>query len=193
MKILLLITISCLLFTVVEAEVIDRVVASIDNEAITLSDVHDAIRFSGKNISEKEMVETLINRRLLLREARNLRLSEIDKMEIDESVKRLKSKYTSEEAFRKAYNNITEYDLREHIRESLIIERLIDYRIKAFIIITPEQIRDFYEQNRDKFGKEGFEDVRDEINRYLIEIETNRRLKERLDILKRTVTIYRMF
>ncbi len=193
MKILLLITINCLLFTVVDAEVIDRVVASIDNEAITLSDVHDAMQFSGKNISEKEIVETLINRRLLLREARNLKLSEIDKVEIDESVKRLKSKYPSEEAFREAYNNITEYDLHEHIRESLIIERLIDYRIKAFIIITPEQIRDFYEKNRDKFGKEGFEDVRDEINQYLIEIETNKRLKERLDILKRTVTIYRMF
>ncbi|MEW6410363.1 MAG: hypothetical protein AB1488_09690, partial [Nitrospirota bacterium] len=176
-----------------DAEVIDRVVASIDNEAITLSDVHDAMQFSGKNISEKEIVETLINRRLLLREARNLKLSEIDKVEIDESVKRLKSKYPSEEAFRKAYNNITKYDLHEHIRESLIIERLIDYRIKAFIIITPEQIRDFYEKNRDKFGKEGFEDVRDEINQYLIEIETNKRLKERLDILKRTVTIYRMF
>jgi len=59
------------------AELIDRVVAFIDDEAITLTDF---MQYTKKakgltpGISEEEAINALINRRLLLREAKRIRL-----------------------------------------------------------------------------------------------------------------------
>ncbi|HEC98615.1 MAG TPA: hypothetical protein ENI58_10785 [Nitrospirae bacterium] len=59
------------------AELIDRVVAFIDDEAITLTDFTQYIKKAEKltpGLSEEEAINTLINRRLLLREAKRIRL-----------------------------------------------------------------------------------------------------------------------
>lgn len=59
------------------AEVIDRVAAFIDDEVITLSEFQEYYRNTviiTPGISERDAMETLINRRLLLREANRLRL-----------------------------------------------------------------------------------------------------------------------
>jgi len=59
------------------AELIDRVVAFIDDEAITLSDFIQYTRKAKKlkhELSEEQAINALINRRLLLREAKRIRL-----------------------------------------------------------------------------------------------------------------------
>lgn len=59
------------------AELIDRVVAFIDDEAITLTDFTQYIKKAEKltpGLSEEKAINTLINRRLLLREAKRIRL-----------------------------------------------------------------------------------------------------------------------
>lgn len=59
------------------AELIDRVVAFIDDEAITLTDFMQYIEKAKKlapGLSEEEAINALINRRLLLREAKRIRL-----------------------------------------------------------------------------------------------------------------------
>lgn len=70
----LLFTIHCSLST---AEIKDRVVAFVDNTAITLSELEETygetIRVS-PNITRDEVLHTMVNRLLLLREAKKLRL-----------------------------------------------------------------------------------------------------------------------
>ncbi len=59
------------------AELIDRVVAFIDDEAITLTDFMQYIEKAKKSapgLSEEEAINALINRKLLLREAKRIRL-----------------------------------------------------------------------------------------------------------------------
>ncbi|MBI4824034.1 MAG: hypothetical protein HY805_07390 [Nitrospirae bacterium] len=68
-----------------QAEVIERVSAFIDDEAITLSELEDAYRKTVKlkpDISYEEVLNTLINRSLILMDARRLRLE----AESDEAV-----------------------------------------------------------------------------------------------------------
>lgn len=60
-----------------EAELIDRVVAFVDEEAITLSEFqsqYDNIRTLSPNVTREEVIQTIINRKLLLREARKYRI-----------------------------------------------------------------------------------------------------------------------
>lgn len=60
-----------------EAELIDRVVAFVDEEAITLSEFrsqYDNIRELSPDVTREEVIQTIINRKLLLREARKYRI-----------------------------------------------------------------------------------------------------------------------
>ncbi len=57
--------------------VIDRLAAYVDDTAITLSDLQDElkkIRETDPEITEKEVIESMINRTLLIKEAKKIRL-----------------------------------------------------------------------------------------------------------------------
>jgi hypothetical protein len=74
--VLLLFTFYFSLFTVTGAELVDRVVAYIDDRAITLSELNetsDKTRKVQPDITQKEVLDTMINRMLLLNEAKRLR------------------------------------------------------------------------------------------------------------------------
>lgn len=65
----------------VEADVLDRVVAFIDNEAITLSEfrkTYSITTASVGNVTSAEVLNTMINRVLLIKEAKKLRLEAPD-------------------------------------------------------------------------------------------------------------------
>lgn len=133
----------------VGAEVIDRVVAFIDDTAITQTELEDTYAETVKitpGATRLEALETMMNRRLLLREARKLRL--------------------------KGEN------------DSDILEQYINLKVKAFIRIEEDAVRKFYNENREKMGGMDYSSVRGDIERYLREIEVNRRLRDHLAELR---------
>ena len=74
--VLLLFAFHCSLFTVSSAELIDRVVACVDDKAITLSELNetfDRTRKMQPDITRREVLDTMVNRMLLLNEAKRLR------------------------------------------------------------------------------------------------------------------------
>ncbi len=150
------------------AEIVDRIVATINNDVITLSELRERSRLRPEgfgelsrtaqpegleNRDEREVLEGMINRILLLSEAKRLGLEGADE------------------------------------DDKIMIERFIDRRIKAFILIPMERARDFYEKNKDRFGGKDFLEVKDEINLYLLEEETNLRLERYLKELREKADI----
>jgi len=146
----------CLIFIAVflppivaSAEVIDRVVAFIDDTAITQSELEatyaEAVRIT-PGATRREVLETMINKRLLLREGRKLKFTEGN--------------------------------------EADIIEQYINLKVKAFIRIDEEAVRKFYNENREKMGGKDYSVVRGDIERYLREVEVNRRLRDHLAELR---------
>lgn len=74
--VLLVVTFFSLFFTICNAGLIDRVVAYIDDRAITLSELDETFEKTKKaqpDISRREVLDTMINRMLLLNEAKRLR------------------------------------------------------------------------------------------------------------------------
>ncbi len=147
---ILLFTVHCLLFTVhCSAEVIDRVVAFVDDRAITMSELENNYKDTVKlvpDIKREEVLNTAINRILLLREAKKLRI--------------------------------------EAPTKDAIIREYIELKLKTIIKITEDDLKEFYEKNRNEFGNVEFDDVRDKIENYLIEKEVNRRLEKHIEELR---------
>lgn len=147
---LLLVACHLSLVTVIcHAELIDRVAAFVDDRAITWSELEENYRNTLKlksDIKRDEVLSTMINRILLLREAKKLRIEAATKDEI-----------------------INEY---------------IELKLRTFIKITEEDLKNFYENNKKEFGKVEFDDIRDKIENYLIEEEVNLRLKRHIEDLK---------
>lgn len=149
----LLFIVLCSLFAVSSAEIVDRIVATINDHVITLSELKERSRIEKRD--EKEVLEGIINMVLLLSEAKRLGLADPEEIGTD------------------PYRDT-----------NIMIERFIERRIKAFILIPMERSKDFYEVNKEKFRGKEFFDVRDEINHYLIEEETNKRIEKYLKELR---------
>ena len=131
------------------AAIRDRVVAYVDNMAITLSDLEERYAETTEvnpDITKEEVLETMINRTLMLREAKKMRL--------------------------------------EALSEHLLLNEYIDLKVKAFIRIKDETIKEFYNSHIEGFQGKEFEDVREEIENYLTETELNQRLKAHISELR---------
>lgn len=143
---------------VASARVLDTVVAFIDNRAITLSELnvdYEEARKTKPDITRQQVLNTMINRRLLLREARRLRL--------------------------------------EGDNEEEVLQDYIDLKVEAFIRITDQEIRNFYQEHGDEFGDKQLSEVRGDIEAYLREREINHRLKEHLKELRSKAYIKVLF
>lgn len=154
-KRILLVFICCLyLIHPAYGELVERVVAIVDDEAITLSEFKEAyqrVLDSGVAPSERlkyEVLDRMINRFLLLREAERIGMR------------------------------------RSGEDDDTLLREYIDRRIRAFIHIPFKQIEDFYRENKDSFGGKEFHEVRSEIERYLTEKELNRRLIKHIKDLR---------
>ena len=128
-----------LLVPVCSAEVLrDWVVAFVDDEAITNSELQEQYRETLKitpDISKEEVLNTMINRILILREAKKYRI--------------------------------------EGPSPDAVIKEYIDLKERAFIRVPETEIEKYFKENSSMFSGKGYEDVRDDIEQYLIEKELN--------------------
>ncbi|GBD97718.1 chaperone SurA [bacterium BMS3Abin06] len=140
------------------AEVLERIVAIVNDDVILLSEYREAIEIakkSGSSISEETILDEMINRRLLLNEAK------------------------------KFWIGVPGIRHKAGMDDSAVISEYIDRRIKAFIHIPYEDIESYYITNRKLFAGKEFYDVRDEIEDYLIKEKLSIRLREYIEELRK--------
>ncbi|MCG2720504.1 MAG: SurA N-terminal domain-containing protein [Thermodesulfovibrionales bacterium] len=127
------------------AEIKDRVVASIDNTAITLSDLEDKYAETVKvlpDITREEVLNTMVNRMLLVREGQKIRIEapsedELMKEYIDLKIRafiRIKDEESSEyyNSHREAFGGKEFDEVREEI-ENYLTERELNDRLKLHL------------------------------------------------------------
>lgn len=132
-----------------QAEIVDRVVAYVDDEPITLSEFKEtraAMRETVPTIKDLDVINSMVNSILLYKEGLRMRLEAPSKDDI----------------------------IREYI----------EIRVKSPIVVREEDIEKFYREHTMEFKGKVYIAVRDEIERYLFELETNRQLKKHIDELK---------
>jgi peptidyl-prolyl cis-trans isomerase SurA len=156
-------------FTSESPVLLDRVVAVVNKEVITWSELYKVMEFEAteqiKNMAEEEkakifkeneplFLETLIDMRLQLQEARNLGIG-ISQEEVDEAIENIKKKYSmSDEDFiasvKKEGFTLGEY--KKRLAEQILINKVVQYEIRNKIVVSDAEVKKYMDTNKDIFS-----------------------------------------
>lgn len=153
-----------------DGELVDRIVAVVNDDIILLSELEKALGPYEEAIKKRdippeteqqllfkareEILNQLIDRELTRQKARELGIS-VDETLVDQTLENMKqSMQYTEEALREilAREGYTLAEYRQHIRDQLLRERLLTREIKAKTIVTKEDIQAYYNDNSDQYG-----------------------------------------
>lgn len=154
----------------VAAKVVDCIAAVVNDDIILLSELDHPfkpylkkIKASGYALDkEREMIskaresvlKQLIERKLIDQEIKNSHVV-VSEKEIDTAIERIKENnfYTAED-LKEALENDgkTLEDLRENIREQILRKKLINFEVQSKIVITPDDIKAFYDSNKKRYS-----------------------------------------
>jgi len=154
------------------AEMVDRIVAIINDEIITLSELNSNLETYVKRVEEssevtdrekmkkqlrKLILNSLIDQKLIAQEAQKLGIAAADD-DIDKAIKSILSrkKITMETLAENIANKGgTIEDYREEIKQHLTKRNLIGKEIRKKVTITQEEIGNYYRKHRNDYeGKE---------------------------------------
>lgn len=152
-----------------EMETVDRIVAVVNEEIITLYDLNrvfepyankvKALRYSKDQERQmlfkvrSDVLKELVDRMLADQEIKRNKLVVSD-AEVDMTIERLKSSRSfTDEDLRAglAEQGLTLEDYRKEIKEQLLRSRLINLEVKSKIVITDETIQAYYDSHREKY------------------------------------------
>jgi peptidyl-prolyl cis-trans isomerase SurA len=154
-----------------QSQVIDRVLAVVNGEVITLSELNEAkarfrlhleipdpIRMNSTDSDpvpgDRELLNRLIEQKLQLQLARKNGI-QAETSEVDgllEEIRRNGRYYTEgdlREALRKEQISVDRY--RKNIENDIVILKLANREIKSGIFIDQEELKSYYEKNSDRF------------------------------------------
>ena len=148
-----------------------EIVATVGDSKITKDELYDKlVEQGGSNILSQMIDAEIINQ-----EAKKEKIQVTDE-EIDAEMENYMAQYGGEEMFESVLqqSGLTKDDLKGDIIQYIQIEKLVDSRI----FITDEEIKEYFEENKDKLGQE--EQVK--ASHILVEDEkTAKDLKKQLD------------
>jgi peptidyl-prolyl cis-trans isomerase C len=139
----------------------DPVVARVQGEPITEKDVLNVInqiaagqqatpeQQQKKNVVfYKNALDSLVSQLLLKHEGQEKKLS-VDQAKADEYFKTLIARFPSEQQFRQALasQGTNETEVRRSIRDSLLLQQVIDETTKDVPAVSDDQIKKFYDEN----------------------------------------------
>jgi len=155
---------------VVSAELVDRIVAVVNDEVISLyeldqvaepyieqvqgsqypSDVERQLVFEVRQKVLSQLIDQTLTDQELERQGIH-----VDENEIDNAIERVKeSRYITDEQLRQSLEEqgITYGEYRDRIKKQILRARLVNREIKSKIVITDEDVRRYYEENREFYA-----------------------------------------
>lgn len=148
------------------AEILDRIVAIVNDDVITFSEVNAAgkpilqqIKRNSSNGQlpeniQREILEELINKKLADQEVARLNIF-VTGEEIDRAIEEIKkdNRLTDKDFMTDlAHQGLTVEDFKKQVKEQIQRLRLIEQEVKAKITITDKQLKDYYSNHVDEFG-----------------------------------------
>ena len=132
-------------------EVVDRIVARVENDIILLSDARELKEYQelvdGKSESESAIVDLLIDQWIVRSEAQLSRFPEPKDDEIDREVSRVVKSFTSAEEYetQKKQSGLSDAEVRKIVATQLYLLNYLDSRFRPSAQIDEKAIEDFYQ------------------------------------------------
>jgi len=146
------------------AKVVDKTVATVDNEVILMSEYENRAKpvieeYGGllkgpdseikmKEIKEK-ILDQMIDEKVLIHEAKRKKI-DVTRKEIQDGIEEIKKRFATEEEYNQelAKQGLSEEKFKEQVKEQLMVIKLIDQEVKAKVVSpTDSDIGDFYKQH----------------------------------------------
>jgi parvulin-like peptidyl-prolyl isomerase len=184
--------------------IIDRIAVIVGNSIIKDSDIDRDIRatdfLNGRPLKlgaeRKPAADRLIDQALIRREIRIGDYPTATFQEADQELEKLeKQRFANQAAFEKALTSygLTPLDLRAEFRWQLTVLRFIDQRFKPAVVVTDQQVDDYYKQHKAALGRqhpgESPEDLHDAVRDTLAGEQVNKLFFDWLDQQRREAKI----
>lgn len=147
------------------AQLVDRIVAIVNDDVISLSDINELlqpyeirVKSSGYPIEKEQeilskiredILNKLIDQRLTDQQIRNLNI-QVSEFEIDAAIERIKeSTFLTQEELKAelAKQGISLEDYRKRIREQILRSKILNMQIKSKVVITRDDIKAYYDSH----------------------------------------------
>ncbi len=131
-------------------QVIDRIVARVENDVILMSDIRQLAEYQvfvdGKAESDEQILERLIDQWIVRTEAAAARFPQPSDQDVERSRARLKRSFSNSESFeeRKKQSGLTDEEILRQLKSQLYLSNYLDSRFRASIQIDDNAIADFY-------------------------------------------------
>jgi hypothetical protein len=132
-------------------EVVDRIVARVENDVILLSEVRELKEYqqlvNGKSESESAILDRLIDQWIVRSEAALSRFPEPKDAEMDREVSRVVKSFASREEYeaRKQQSGLNDAEVRKIVTAQLYLTNYLDSRFRPSVQIDEKAIVDFYQ------------------------------------------------
>ncbi|UCD31908.1 MAG: SurA N-terminal domain-containing protein [Desulfobacterales bacterium] len=157
------------------AEIVDRIVAVVNDDIITLFDLNHLLKPYVEKIEQANYPEDtaqemlykvrenalnrLIEKKLTDQEIKRTKMT-IGEKEIDDRIEQIKkTNFYTDEGLRKELekDGLSMEEYRQQIKDQILRIKLINYEVKSKIVITTEDIKSYYENHQSKYaGKEKY-------------------------------------
>jgi len=154
------------------AEIVDRIVAVVNDDIITLDDLNHTLKPYMKQIKlmgydaekesdvtaklQKDILDRLIDQKLTDQEIKKARLTVSDE-DVDSAMEKIKEKnFYSDADFRKALSEegMSFEEYRKNMKEQILRSRLVNREVKSKIVITEQDVKAYYEAHSEEYGRE---------------------------------------
>ena len=155
-----------------EPEIIDRIVAVVNSDIITLYDLNRALKPYEENIKalgyetekeretlfqvRKDLLDQLIDSKLADQQTERAQIT-VSENDIDRAIERMKeARSFTDEQLREglASQGMTMEEYRKELKEQLLRARLVNREVKSKIVITSEDIKAYYDSHQDEYAGE---------------------------------------
>jgi peptidyl-prolyl cis-trans isomerase SurA len=164
-------------------EIVDRIVAVVNDDIITLSELNERmrpyvtrVRAMGYTAAQEQqmlfkiredILKQIIEQRLTDQQVKKDGIT-VGDAEVDAAIERIKQAQTlTDEELRKnlAAEGVTLNEYRRKMKEQLLRTRVLDYEVKSKIVVTEEDIKAYYDSHPAEFGGDRFYHLRNIILR----------------------------
>jgi hypothetical protein len=131
-------------------EIVDRIVARVENDVILLSDIQLLSRYQqlvdGKSETEGQILDRLIDQWIVRTEADVAHFPHPSEADTDRGVQRLQKSFASPEEYetRKKQSGLSDSEIRAIVASQLYLSNYLDSRFRPGLQIDPKAIEEFY-------------------------------------------------
>jgi hypothetical protein len=184
----------------VQEQVVDRLVAIVGEQAITLSDVRAARTFklvaaAVPDATDEALVADLVERELMRAEIERFGMPQPPADALEARVWLIRGRFASADAWNAALEScgLSELRFRAWVADDWRIEQYLQQRFDAAAQPTDEEVQQYYLSREREFAIDGrprpFDEVRDEVRRRLTDSRRRTLVQEWLAGLRRRTEI----